>query len=236
MLAVPIIALLIIAAVSLFVVRITTIALVMTGLSWDTASFQSYSAFLGVGFTTKETELVVGHPARRKIITGTMLAGNIGLTSALGALVVTIIDARGKGHLLAIVLSTLAGLAALGLIATWRVTQRVIDAIIGVTLKHIGVVQPADYALLLRFEAGYCASLLELHHNHPWVGKTLAENRIADQGMIVLGILREGGEYLGAPSGKIEIRSGDTVTLYGREDQLTQLSKGLPQVAASDQL
>ncbi len=30
----------------------------MTGLSWDAASFQSYSAFFGVGFTTREAELV----------------------------------------------------------------------------------------------------------------------------------------------------------------------------------
>ncbi len=41
----------------------------MTGLSWDAASFQSYSAFFGVGFTTREAELVVNHPIRRRIIT-----------------------------------------------------------------------------------------------------------------------------------------------------------------------
>ena len=64
----PVIALLVIALVSLLAVRVAATALMMTGLSWDTASFQAYSAFFGVGFTTKEAELVVNHPVRRRII------------------------------------------------------------------------------------------------------------------------------------------------------------------------
>ncbi|MCB1064424.1 MAG: potassium transporter TrkA, partial [Verrucomicrobiae bacterium] len=66
--------------VSLVIVRVGSTALMMTGLSWDTASFQSYSAFFGVGFTTKEAELVVDHPIRRRIIRDLILAGNVGLT------------------------------------------------------------------------------------------------------------------------------------------------------------
>ena len=66
--AAPVIALLVIALVSLLAVRVGATALMMTGISWDTASFQAYSAFFGVGFTTKEAELVVNHPVRRRII------------------------------------------------------------------------------------------------------------------------------------------------------------------------
>ena len=83
-----IIALLVITLVSLLVVRIGATALMMTGISWDTASFQSYSAFFGVGFTTREAEMVVNHPVRRRIIRDLILAGNIGLTSVLATLVV----------------------------------------------------------------------------------------------------------------------------------------------------
>jgi Trk-type K+ transport system membrane component len=55
----PILALVVIALVSLLAVRVGATALMMTGLSWDTASFQAYSAFFGVGFTTREAEMVV---------------------------------------------------------------------------------------------------------------------------------------------------------------------------------
>ena len=75
-----IVSLIVIAMVSLLAVRAGTTALMMTGLSWDTASFQSYSAFFGVGFTTREAEMVVNHPVRRRIIRDLILAGNIGVT------------------------------------------------------------------------------------------------------------------------------------------------------------
>jgi hypothetical protein len=96
-------ALFIIALVSLFAVRVGATALMMTGLSWDTASFQSYSAFFGVGFTTREAEMVVNHPVRRRIIRDLILAGNVGLTSGLATLVVTLMQTAGTRHLLFVV-------------------------------------------------------------------------------------------------------------------------------------
>ncbi|MDG1498867.1 MAG: hypothetical protein P8N31_01650 [Planctomycetota bacterium] len=80
--------LLLIIMLSLLVVRAGAVALTMTGLSLDAARFQSLSAFSGVGFTTSESEAIVGHAARRRIISLLMLLGNAGLFSALGALIV----------------------------------------------------------------------------------------------------------------------------------------------------
>ena len=80
-------ALLTIVIFALLVVRVGAKALMMTGMSWDAASFQAYSAFFGVGFTTKEAEMVVDHPIRRRIIKQLILFGNIGLTSAFATLV-----------------------------------------------------------------------------------------------------------------------------------------------------
>ena len=78
--------------VSLLAIRAGSTALMMTGLSWDTASFQSYSAFFGVGFTTREAEMVVNHPVRRRIIRDLILAGNIGVTSAAATLIATMVQ------------------------------------------------------------------------------------------------------------------------------------------------
>lgn len=109
----PVIALLIIALVSLLAVRVGATALMMTGLSWDTASFQSYSAFFGVGFTTKEAEMVVNHPVRRRIIRDLILVGNVGLTSALATLVVTMLQSSSGGNGLVMFGWLAGGLAAL---------------------------------------------------------------------------------------------------------------------------
>lgn len=65
---IAVIGLLIIILISIIAIRIGSIALELTGLSPEIASFQAQSAFSGVGFTTEESEAIVIHPLRRKII------------------------------------------------------------------------------------------------------------------------------------------------------------------------
>jgi len=77
---IALISLLVIITVSLIVIRMGAVALSMTGISEDMAVFQAQSAFSGVGFTTKESESVVNHPVRRRIIRLLMLMGNAGIT------------------------------------------------------------------------------------------------------------------------------------------------------------
>ncbi|MFV1995268.1 MAG: hypothetical protein ACC661_07510 [Verrucomicrobiales bacterium] len=54
---VAIFVLLVIIALALLVVRVGGTTLMMTGLSWDIASFRAYSAFFGTGSTTSEADL-----------------------------------------------------------------------------------------------------------------------------------------------------------------------------------
>ncbi|MBU0630609.1 MAG: hypothetical protein KKC80_06825 [Candidatus Margulisbacteria bacterium] len=63
----------------------------------DQARFQSLSCFSGTGFTTQESELVTGHPQRRKIASYLMILGNAGLVTLIATFANTIrpVDARG---------------------------------------------------------------------------------------------------------------------------------------------
>jgi len=63
-----ILSLLVILIVSILITRVATIALIHTGLSHQTAKFQSRSAFTGVGFATNESERIVNHPLRRRVL------------------------------------------------------------------------------------------------------------------------------------------------------------------------
>ena len=67
---------------SIIFVRIGAVALEMTGLSREVATFQAQSAYTGVGFTTSESEYVVSHPVRRRIIRILMFVGSAGIASA----------------------------------------------------------------------------------------------------------------------------------------------------------
>lgn len=212
-----IVTLLVITLVSLLVVRAGATALMMTGLTWDTASFQSYSAFFGVGFTTREAEMVVNHPVRRRIIRDLILAGNIGLTSALATFVATMMQGAGKIHPLLIVTIIVAGI--LGLIYLSRVgwVQRLLDRAIQRTLEKAGMVRVLDYELLLRIQSGYCVSEIELTEETPIVGKSLRESRPWDNHVVILSIKRRGTVLPGIPHREEVLQAGDVVTAYGEE-------------------
>ena len=46
--------------------------------------------------------------------------------------------------------------------------------------------------------------------------KQLQETHLRDEGVLVLGIIRANGNYVGAPKGFTEISPGDLLILYGR--------------------
>lgn len=73
--------------ISFIIVRIGAIAFHLTGLDWSLAKFQALSCFSGTGFTTRESELVVNHPQRRKIASFLMVLGNAGLVTLIATTV-----------------------------------------------------------------------------------------------------------------------------------------------------
>lgn len=227
----PVIALFVIALVSLLAVRVGATALMMTGLSWDTASFQSYSAFFGVGFTTHEAEMVVNHPVRRRIIRDLIFAGNVGLTSALAALVVTLLQSGSGPHAAALVGVLIASL--LGLWFMFRIAwfQRILDNIIHRTLEKAGLVRALDYELLLRIQSGYCVSEIEVLPSTFLAGRSLRECRPRDRGVIILAIKRGGQTIPGIPGPLERLQPGDVITAYGHEEDLRKLTQPMPLVA-----
>ncbi|HUF60652.1 MAG TPA: TrkA C-terminal domain-containing protein [Verrucomicrobiales bacterium] len=222
-----IIALIIIVAVSLLTVRVGAVALMMTGLSWDAASFQAYSTFFGVGFTTREAEMVVNHPVRRKIILFLIVVGNVGITSVLATLVVTFVHIdTNSPHAIFQTLGWIAlGGAVLLVMSRVRVLLRVVDLLIRRALREAGVLRVLDYELLLRVRSGYCISEVEAPADNPLVGRELGDSRPADQGIIVLGITKKGGRFLGAPGRQEMIEPGDVLTVYGKEEDVVRLAR-----------
>lgn len=219
----PVIALLIITLVSLLAVRVGATALMMTGLSWDTASFQSYSAFFGVGFTTREAEMVVNHPVRRRIIRDLILAGNIGLTSALATLVVTLMDGKSHWSPMIVIGMLVAGVVLIMYLFRVGWVQRGIDYLIRHALERAGLVRALDYELLLRIQSGYCVSEIEVLVDTPVAGKTLRESRPWDLGVIILAIKRDGETIPGIPGPNERLLPGDLLTVYGEEHRVKQV-------------
>lgn len=223
----PLLALLVIVFISLLIVRIGTNALVLTGMSLSAARFQAASAFFGVGFTTAEAEMVVGHQVRRRIILHLIIAGNIGLTSALATLIVTFVNRgdEGASGLLSIIGIVLISIVVLYVLASTGFIRRPIDAVMRYSLERAGVVRAMDYETLLNVENGYCVSDFKLGGDHPLAGKALFESRPNDLGIVVLGVTRVDGKFVGTPRKDEVLNEGDTVMVYGSEEAVDKMAR-----------
>lgn len=229
-----IVTLIFIALFSLLAIKVATTALMMTGLSFDTASFQSYSAFFGVGFTTKEAELVVNHPVRRRIIRDLILVGNIGLTSALATMVATFVQRSNTFESLMVILIALIVALAISAMSRFDSVRKTLDHIIAYTLTQAGLVRALDYELLLRVEHGYVVSEYLIEPANPLVGKMLRESRPWDVGVIVLAIRRNDDLLPGIPGPSDIIHAGDVVVLYGQEKDAKRLMQPEEQTEPND--
>ncbi len=74
------------------VVRVVTVALTLTGLSPAVARFQARSVWTGTGFTTAESEQIVKHPVRRRIVSLLMIVRSAGVVTAMAALILSFVD------------------------------------------------------------------------------------------------------------------------------------------------
>lgn len=219
---IALVSLFVIITISVIVVRIGSVALVMTGLSKDLAVFQAQSAFSGVGFTTRESESVVRHPTRRRIIRLLMLMGNAGFTSAIAGLVLTFYDPNAKSLELRLGLLVL-GLAVLWMVSRSRLMDRFLTQMIRAALKKWTRLEVRDYARLLELDRGYAVAEIEVGPDDWLCNHKLSDLHLTQEGVLVLGVRRASGNYVGAPYGQTEIMLKDVLTCYGPEKLLREL-------------
>ena len=150
----------IVITLALGAVRMGTLALQRTGLSRESASFQAQSAFMGVGFTTSESETVVNHPVRRRVLRMLMWGGYSGITVSVS----TIVSGVGSsdGHLLRFLglMLVTAGV----LLSVWQITsvRELADRLLTVVVARIPHLEVIDFEELLEFDKGYTVAQLHV--------------------------------------------------------------------------
>ncbi len=210
---------------SLTIIRIATIALSLTGLSEQAARFQARSAFTGTGFTTSEAEKVVNHPVRRRIIMLLMIVRSAGLITILVSLVFSFVGTGDQVERLSRLLWLLAGVLVLWWMARSKLVDRYLSRIVRRALKRWTNLDVRDYASLLKLSGNYSVRELGVRPGDWLSGKPLKECRLTDEGVLVLGIHRDDGSYVGAPRSDTEIYDDDTLILYGHSEALENLDR-----------
>jgi Trk K+ transport system NAD-binding subunit len=82
-----------------------------------------------------------------------------------------------------------------------------------------------DYTNLLNLSGEYMVTEIQVRKGEWLVGKTLRQCRLPEEGMMVLGIYRSGGDYVGIPRGETEIYPDDRLVIHGRSKTLQELEQ-----------
>lgn len=222
----PILSLLLVLVLSLLVTRVATVALTYTGLSRASARFQARSAFTGAGFTTEESEKVVRHPVRRRIVLLLMLLGNAGIVTAVSALILTFIgQGQDQGGLALKVGVLVAGVAGLWGLAASPWVDRYLSRLIARLLDRYTQLDTRDYAGLLHLGGEYMVSELQVQEGDWLTDRSLAELGLREEGLLVLAVERPDGTFVGIPEGATCFGPGDNVIIYGRATALEALDE-----------
>lgn len=207
--------------VALIAVRTGTLALQRTGLSREASSFQAQSAFMGVGFTTRESESVVNHPQRRKIVRLLMWGGYSGIAVSVSTIVGGVGSSDGGVMRFTGMLLITAGL----LLSLWQLPpiREAADRLISHLIARIPELRVIDFEELLDFDRGYTVAHLHVGQDRWMTDRTLRELRLADEGVLVLNVQRASGAIIGTPAADTVLGAGDRILTYGRHECLEDL-------------
>lgn len=207
----------------LIVARLGTMALVATGMPVEIARFQARSALTGVGYTTSESESIVGHPVRRRIVLWLMVIGNAGFVTLVASVMLPFVTSGGTGDTLTRLGLMIAGLTMISFITRSSAFQRGLTALATRLLNRFSDLELRDLHHLMRLSNQYAITELAVEPEDWLAGRTLSELELPSEGVLLLAIQRSNGEFIGAPRGSTVIRADDTVFLYGHVSALSDL-------------
>lgn len=219
------ISLILVLALSLLVTRIATLMLIHTGVSRGLATFQARSASTGVGYTTEEAEKIMSHPVRRRIVMLLMLLGNVGIVSSIASLMLTFVHPNRQPNGWLNLGLIFGGVVLLWFIARSHWMDKVISKITVWCLQRWTKLDVRDYVSLLHLAGEYQVSEMQINEDDWMADQTLGDLGLKDEGITVLAIQRDGGRYIGSPTGSYYIRPGDVLLLYGRRSALSELDE-----------
>jgi len=209
--------------ISALITKIATIALVHTGLSLESAKFQARSAYTGTGMSTSETEKIMNHPVRRKVIYNLMLIGNAGIVTAMSSLILTFVLPESVASRLYGLLIIVVGVLLLYFAVRSKWVDRGLSRVIDRMLKKYTDLDIFDYAAVLHLKDDFKVIEANVDSDGWMCHRTLQELNLREEGITILGVHRKGAGYFGSPSGTFKMLPDDVVTIYGKSDGIQSL-------------
>ncbi len=189
----------------------------------EAARFQARSAFTGVGFTTSESEAIVGHPVRRRIVMVLMTVGNAGFVTIVASLILSFDSTTSTGNALLRLLLIVGAISGLAPLTRTALFQQRVTSLLAKLLDRYSSLELRDFHHMMRLGGEYAVTELGIRDGDWLAGKSLHELALSDEGVLVLAVHTARGEFRGVPRGHTSVNPGDTLVLYGRTSLIADL-------------
>lgn len=200
-------ALIVYVIIVLLVVEVLSIAFEMTGVSHDKAKFQVI-VMLTTGYSTKESEIIVQHPVRRKLATFAMIftyVSNVTLFSIIVNLTRTVITKS-------LIAKSLIVLFILLLFVKNRIVLE--SKLRNEFIKHrLFSVNRTNLYYLLSKNNGYGLYNICVDRMFKFVGETIKESPLKERGVQILNI-DKGNRIIEFPEPDYKMELGDNLLVY----------------------
>jgi hypothetical protein len=217
-----IILIIVVLVVTVMVRKVATVALKFTGLDEQTASFQALSALTSTGFTTREAELILSHPMRRRIISLLMIIGNVGLVVIIAGLVSSFLTITSFWSIFRFIILIVA-LYLIFKMATYTRVARFLSKKIEKKLREKFKLQKRSIEHVLDLEEDFGIAEITLHEGSSCVEKTLASSNLGKKKILILAIERDKERIL-VPRGNHKLHAGDNLICYGSFTEMKEVA------------
>jgi uncharacterized protein with PhoU and TrkA domain len=203
-------------------IEILSIVLKLTGLELSKARFQVISILTHTGFTTRESELIVQHPTRRKIASVLMIVSYVAQITLITLLFNVLTQATrnilGTAIALFIMVVFVILVTQSKKLSNWfdqvaekLLKKRIQKSASGDRIEQVLNLSPefSIYGLLVDTDSLIC-------------DKTLSELKLKEHFIQILKIDR-GSEVIDFPLADTRLLAGDRLIVYGKIDALTQM-------------
>jgi hypothetical protein len=199
--------------VLILIVKAAAIGLRLTGMDEKKAAFQALSALTGSGFTTRESELIVNHPIRRRIISLLMIVGYAGFITIIVTFSSSIIATKGYLKYANLFLFFI-GLYLIYLLASYKGFIKRWDRFIREKLVKSHKFEEASIEDLIQLIEGYGLIRVVIHQNSTLVNQKLMDLELPKSNILVLGIDRD-DKWNPIPKGEEILKKDDKLVVYG---------------------
>ncbi len=219
-----IIIILIIMVVLWLLVEILSVVLKMTGLDLSKARFQVISIITHTGFTTRESELIAQHSARRKIASWLMIVSYVAQVTII-SLFVNILTQNEK-QLLSLGILLLAAVVFVMVLTRTKYVYSKFNRLVEKMLsKRITKQKRRSIDSILKVSPGYGVYEFVLDDDNPYCNLSLNDAKLNHMQIHVLKVER-GAKAVDFPDAEFVLQQGDKLVLYGNTESVTQIALG----------